>query len=473
MSIFRTLHRSILFLFAIVVIAIITLAHFSVSKIVAEQSRIHQQSLSPALSLITEHLMKPLHVSQTLSKSKELQALMEADTIDATAVHETLQRLEKEFGFLFFIASEPARRQYNSDGSEHALVEGKVNWYFKYKDKPENAVADIGKWEDTHFYIDLKIYDDQERFLGFFGTGKSLRSFLDLFAQYKQQYGYDFIFVDADKNITLSSDPDLVAANSKFHHLADLAWYREAMENGETSVNNRLIEKDGKDFLVAEINIQPFDWTMYLLSPLSERQTALSRTFIFSIISLLVVIFALFMLIYNLLYYFKRDMQRNVQIDPLTKLPNRNKVELRYAELVDQKRPIAVILLDIDHFKAVNDTHGHNAGDHVLRQVASMLDSQLREEDIIGRWGGEEFVILLPDTTPEQAYEVAQKLRLRLANMTASTGSLALQITASFGVSYTEGDRPLVEVLARADDALYQAKRDGRNQVRVQLTHAA
>lgn len=475
MSIFRTLHRSILILFTVVLVSIVTLVHFSVSKIVAEQSRAHQQSISPALSLVVDQLLQPLHVSQTLAKSQELQTLMGQEEVDKEQMFATLQRLEKEFSLNFFIANESNRQQYKSDGSQLALVEGEVNWYFKYKDTPQNAIADIGNWQDPHFYIDLKIYDENNTFLGFFGIGKSLRSFLTIFEQYKMQYGYDFLFIDQNKNITLSSDPSLLAANSNFRNLTELDWYQnldqETLSKG--SLNNVLIRSNNQDYLIAEVNIDPYGWTLYLLTPLQARQTEISRTFLFSVVSLLVVIFALFVLIYNLLYYFKRDMQKNIQTDPLTQLPNRNKIELRYAELMDSNRTLSLVLIDIDHFKAVNDTHGHNAGDHVLRQVAAMLASELREEDIIGRWGGEEFVILLPDTGPNQAFEVAQKLREKLANMTASTGTLSLQVTASFGISFTDKNIPLVDVLANADDALYRAKRDGRNLVRVQLTDAA
>lgn len=475
MNAFRTLYRSILILFAVVVISIVTLVHFTASKIVAEQSRAQQQSISPAISLIVEQLLKPLHISQTLAEAKELQDIVKSEDIDEKAMFDMLKRLEQEFDMKFFIASETTRIQYNSDGSQLALEEGKVDWYFRYKAWEQDAIADIGQWEDPHFYIDLKLYNDDNEFVGFFGISKSLDSFVDIFAEYKIQHGYDFIFVDQDDNIALSSDPALIVDKTIFTTLQSLDWYQAVdssrIESG--SLNNALVTVDGKDALIAEVNVDPFGWTMYLLTPLQARQTEISRSFILSVVTLLVIIFALFFLIYHLLYYFKRDMQNNFQTDPLTRLPNRNKVELRYAEMLDRKCQVGVVLIDIDHFKAVNDTHGHNAGDTVLRQISNMLSAQIRDGDIVGRWGGEEFVLLLPDTTPEQAFEVAQKLRESMSNMTASTGTLSLQVTASFGVSHTDTNRPLTDVLGYADDALYQAKRDGRNMVKMQLASAA
>ncbi|GAA0854672.1 sensor domain-containing diguanylate cyclase [Aliiglaciecola litoralis] len=461
-------------LFAVVVVSIVTLVHFTASKIVAEQSRAQQQSISPAISLIVDQLLKPLHVSQTLAEAKELKDLMKNPEVDEKTVFEMLRRLELEFDMEFFIASDLTRMQYNSNGTKLALVEGKVDWYFRYKEWQQDAIADIGQWEDPNFYIDLKVYDDK-KFVGFFGISKSLDSFVDIFAQYKALHGYDFIFVDQDDNIALSSDPELIVNKTVFTTLQSLEWYEglssERIAKG--SLNNALVSINGKDALIAEVKVDPFGWTMYLLTPLQARQTEISRSFIVSVVTLLVIIFALFFLIYHLLYHFKKDMQKNFQTDPLTRLPNRNKVELRYAEMLDKKQSVGLILIDIDHFKTVNDTHGHNAGDQVLRQIAKLLQNQLRDGDVVGRWGGEEFVLLLPDTTADQAFEVAQKLRENLAKMTASTGSISLQVTASFGVSHTDTERALTDLLGYADDALYQAKRDGRNMVKMQLAKAA
>lgn len=474
-SIFRTLHRSILVFFILVVVSIVTLAHFSVAKIVAEQSRAQQQSISPALQLITEQLLKPLHIAQTLAKSTEIRDLMAATSFNQEKTLATLQRLQHEFGMLFFIASEQHRQQINSDGSRVELKEDKVNWYFKYRDAEAVAIADIGKWEDTHFYIDLKVFDQQGQFLGFFGTGQPLSYFLQLFNQYKEIYGYDFIFVDQHKNITLSSDPQLVAADSKFSNLADLSWYQSVAAHVMTtgSINNQLISQQGRDYLVAEVNIAPFDWTLYLLSPLDQRQHDISQGFILSIVILLIVIFALFLLIYNLLYYFKRDMQRHVNVDPLTLLANRNNIELSYEEIQAKGSVLSVVLVDIDHLRNVNDSYGHNIGDTVLKNVAHYLQGQMQDKAILGRWSSEEFIMLMPDTGPHEAYDLAQGMRKGLAQMKLCKGKPEVKVTASFGVSFSAVPRPLSEVVAHADDALYQAKRDGCNVVRMQLIESA
>ena len=131
-----------------------------------------------------------------------------------------------------------------------------------------------------------------------------------------------------------------------------------------------------------------------------------------------------------------------------------------------------MVLLDIDHFKAVNDTHGHLAGDQVLRAVAGIIRSQLRDYDIAGRYGGEEFAVLLPHTQPGQARRIAERLRMAVAaaRLTASTAGgpgTGLRVTVSAGVACLADCGPeLHALIAAADAALYDAKAAGRNRVR-------
>lgn len=471
MNTFRTLHRSILVLFAVVVIAIITLVHFSISKIVAEQSRAQQQTLSPAISLIVEQLLKPLHISEALGHSTELVDLMDGTSIDEAAINATLKRLERQFGLTFFIASETAKRQYNSDGTTIELIEGEVSWYFKYRSSPHDAIADIGKWEDTHFYIDIKIYDNDDNFLGFFGVGKSLRSFIRVFDSYKQQYGYDFLFVDDDGDIMLSSEPSLNAAYSDFTNLSELPWYASLPLSiqSEQSLNNKLVTINQQDYLIAEVKLNQFGWTVFLMSPLQDRQTEISRAFIFSVVTLLVVIFSLFLLIYNLLYYFRRDMQPDLIVRQVNLLPDKTHIELIYNSLLKEQKSVSLMLVSVDDLNQIMDSHGRDRGEDVLDKVAAYFADHLREQDFLGRWSSDEFVILLPNTGPHEAFDIGQNLRHGIATLPPLMELPQLQLTASIGLSFTASSRPIKEVTVHAEDALYQAKRDGHNLVRMQL----
>lgn len=138
--------------------------------------------------------------------------------------------------------------------------------------------------------------------------------------------------------------------------------------------------------------------------------------------------------------------------------------------------PLAVLLADIDHFKWVNDTFGHLAGDRVLRAVSTTLSSELREYDMIGRFGGEEFAILLPHTGEQDAQRTAERLRARISNLVVALEDardedddpFRIRVTVSIGAAtLSESQRELTELLAAADSALYRAKEAGRDRVRV------
>jgi diguanylate cyclase (GGDEF)-like protein len=133
-------------------------------------------------------------------------------------------------------------------------------------------------------------------------------------------------------------------------------------------------------------------------------------------------------------------------------------------------KPLAVALLDLDWFKHVNDTYGHLFGDEVLRQIGLCLPGALRDYDLAGRFGGEEFVLLLPRTRAVDAIRVADRVRGRIAALPLNgPGGEPVQVTASVGVAALEGGcrRELSELMAAADAALYRAKRSGRNQVQM------
>ena len=150
--------------------------------------------------------------------------------------------------------------------------------------------------------------------------------------------------------------------------------------------------------------------------------------------------------------------------DALTGLSNRLSIEnLLESEIVRKKRykqSLSILLLDIDDFKAVNDIHGHLEGDNVLSHLAKILRSTTRETDLIGRWGGEEFLIILPETNAAMAFRLAEKLRTAIA---AEPFATVDHVTASFGLAEAKDEQSLRQLLQVADSALYQAKEQGRN----------
>lgn len=166
----------------------------------------------------------------------------------------------------------------------------------------------------------------------------------------------------------------------------------------------------------------------------------------------------------------RRDMEREIRrlsvTDKLTQLYNRLKLDETLENELELsgegKAAFSLILVDIDHFKLVNDTFGHQVGDTVLVEVSNILKNNVRSTDIIGRWGGEEFLIILPETDEKDGRLLAEKLREKIENNNFVTAG---KLTASFGVSMYSYDVSPASIVSRADEALYLAKKNGRNRV--------
>lgn len=161
-------------------------------------------------------------------------------------------------------------------------------------------------------------------------------------------------------------------------------------------------------------------------------------------------------------------LSERIATDALTGVLSRQKIldllNQRASEATAQ-HPAAVIMADLDHFKKVNDLYGHIAGDRVLVDVAQRMRNAVRRVNAIGRYGGEEFLIVLNDTSPDQALMVAERIRERIAGQPVKINGREVAMTISLGIACSEGDAAGVNLINRADEALYAAKRNGRNRV--------
>ncbi|MEX2130326.1 MAG: GGDEF domain-containing protein [Pseudohongiellaceae bacterium] len=163
------------------------------------------------------------------------------------------------------------------------------------------------------------------------------------------------------------------------------------------------------------------------------------------------------------------ENQKLATLDPLTNISNRraliNLVERELLRSYRTNRWPCLLMLDIDHFKQINDNHGHLVGDQVLVELAALITEQLRDLDVVGRYGGEEFCILLAETDEEGGLISAERLREAIGKMVVTQGDVSVSITASIGLAFSHSGDTLDQLLARADTALYQAKAEGRNAV--------
>jgi len=202
------------------------------------------------------------------------------------------------------------------------------------------------------------------------------------------------------------------------------------------------------------------------LSPLPAAQLEVARWF--NIVMVFGLCYAVVAFYRQRVRAAERTLRQLARVDALTRLANRAFFQERAAEEISRARradePLTLMLADVDHFKQVNDRHGHEAGDRVLAEVARTMSAALREHDLLARWGGEEFMALLPATGSAGARGVAERVRAAVAASPVVVDGQAVEVTLSFGLAALE-DGDLQAATRRADLALYASKHGGRNRV--------
>jgi diguanylate cyclase (GGDEF)-like protein len=465
----KSFKKLVFWLFLLVSITAGYVAYLAVSNIVGEQHRLQNESISPVFSLVDREILKPLYISEILANSEMFNHLIEPAEPDNNAIYDHLERLEKKFNLEFFIASEKHRRQYFSKRSSIELVEGEIDWYFKIKAMDSDLVADVGQREDPQLFFDVKIYNKQNEYIGIVGVGKRLQVFLKEFSDYKSKYGYDFLFLNETNTVVLSSYSQELANGADLKNIEEFIWYQKIDQASliDGSLNSILVNVAGDDFLISELYINELNWRLLLLIPLKTRQTQLSKTFIYNTAMIAVFGLSLFFVIYWITNKYRKGIVYAINIDGLTQLANRAAIQLKFKELREQPdSELCVIMVDIDNFKLINDAYGHNMGDEILKNIAGLLNIVVRSQDLVGRWGGEEFIILIPCNDPQIGINVAERARKLLMSEKVSDIHLETGITASFGVTHANVSIDLKDIVEIADKALYKAKGAGRNRVK-------
>lgn len=422
-------------------------------------------------SEIQRDLVRPIFISSTMAHDTFLREWVLRGEHDPRNIVRYLHEIKEKYGTITaFFVSDRTSRYYYADGilKKVSPQESRDVWYYRVRSMKQqyetNVDVDMANRDTLTVFINYRVLDFNGDYIGATGVGLTMSKIDQLIDSYQQRFSRRIYFVDSNGDIKLSGSAmrgnRSIREMQGIRNIANRILSGQSAEqrlhyqndNGEVLVNSRYLKELGM-FLVVEQDesqiLQPMLHMLWLNLGISMAVTVL------------VVLLALYVL-----NQYQKRLENMATIDQLTQLYNRQTFELLFErlqlELPRSGQPFSALLIDVDLFKSINDNHGHLEGDRVLRTVAGKLRQLLRDSDIIARWGGEEFVVLLRNCDLRQASAIAENLRRNIAEYDFS---LQNPVTVSIGACQYAPADDLASFFARVDTALYAAKQGGRNRI--------
>jgi len=427
-------------------------------------------------SEIQQDLLRPIFISSLMASDTFLRDWVLSGEKNHDTIIRYLNEIQGNFKtFTAFFVSEKSRNYYHSDGLFKQInPEDKDDlWYFRVRELKEdyetNVDFDMANNKALTVFINFRVYDYEQNFIGVTGVGLTVNAVQGLINQYQQRYDRDILFIDREGNIKLSnssSDHGIQYVQELHQLIQEKEFLDSVTSTGSTSLQYEL---GGQSVLLNTRFIKEFDWYLLVLQRELKGAGKLVKTLLVNLLFCTIITTVVLLIINKTISSYQDDIEHMATTDKLTGLYNRQALDMLFKQVIfDQKRDpddLSLLLMDIDHFKKVNDEYGHLAGDAVLEHFAMLINSRLRETDIVCRWGGEEFLILLKGCNLETASNMAEELRLAIMNNPLRYYDKIVEITVSIGVTEYALLDTRENLIDRADRALYEAKASGRNQV--------
>ena len=428
-------------------------------------------------SEIQKDLVRPVLISSMMARDTFMRDWVVEGERDTQQITRYLKEVMDHYGaFTTFFVSDSSLTYYQAKGILKKIDarEPRDVWYYRVRDMEApyeiNVDPDMANKDNLTFFINYKVFDYNNKFIGATGVGLTVDAVIKLIDRYQQRYERSVYFVDAFGRIVLTGEsggPQGAAIGESLSQLPSMADLLSKMPKPLSGTYEHRV--NGKEHFLNVRYIPELNWYLFVdkeeESALSDIRHSLYLNLLICLVITLIVVYLLNLVVNR----FQYRIEAQATLDSLTGLPNRRGFNLWAVKTLKDAqrdaRPLTAMLLDLDHFKRLNDTHGHLAGDEVLAGFAEDLKSCLRQSDIICRWGGEEFIILLKGTDTVDAHDVAEKIRLLAEQHRYTFSGEALYVTVSIGLSRLQPDDTLQSLIARADSALYRAKQNGRNQI--------
>lgn len=424
-------------------------------------------------SEIQRDLLRPILISSVMATDTFVRDWALTGEEDPARIIAYLNEIQQEYGTITaFYVSEQSRQYYHPTGVLKTVSEQDPadDWYFRVRNMRDtfevNVDTDTADRSRVSIFINYRVSDYNGQYMGATGVGLSVEAVTDLIDTYQQRYDRSIYFVDRQGNVTLTG-----RGYGRTARLQD----RDSLGAVATqilstpSASLEYVDSEGHKVFLNSRLVPEFDWYLIVEQDAYASEQRLDNTLVLNIgLSAAIMVLVLIIAHFTLRSY-QRRLEEMATRDRLTGIANRHLFDMIFEHLSHNikryPRPVSLVSIDIDHFKRINDSHGHQAGDMVLQAVSRAIQRHTRQSDTLCRWGGEEFILLLDNCALEEAANRADIIRQAIRDHSVAFGRNQIRVTLSMGVTELVPGEDLEPFLARADAALYQAKEGGRDQV--------
>jgi diguanylate cyclase (GGDEF)-like protein len=432
-------------------------------------------------SEIQSDLIRPVFVSSLMANDTFVKDWLLAGERDEPQIIRYLEAIRAKYGvFTSFLISDTSRRYYHFRGDERLIQPDNPDdvWYFRTRAMSAPYEINIDYDESSNrtvtIFVNYRVLGYDGKFLGITGVGLNIDTVRNIVERYQNDFQRNVYFVNKSGEVTVTSDGGPKSGTN----IKALPGFGNVATRILSNAEGQYEYTRGNEAYLSDTRFIPeLGWYVVVEQRQSDATRGLWNEFIRSLWIGFAIILATALVIAWAVTVYHRRLNMLATTDKLTGLANRQSFDdtmerLERAGRKGQSPPFAVLLLDIDHFKRINDTLGHLRGDDVIRSVARRTGDTLRKTDLICRWGGEELIIVAFECGLDEAAHLAETLRSDIEATPIHQPDDGTRVTVSIGITVWRPEDTVDRILTRVDRALYQAKRDGRNCVRVAAPHS-
>jgi diguanylate cyclase (GGDEF)-like protein len=429
-------------------------------------------------SEIQTDIVKPIFISSQMASNTFLRDwLLDGEQNQAQVVR-YLQEVKKEHNSITaFLISEKTRNYYYADGLLEVISESdpRDEWFFRVRAMTApyetNVDPDAGNNDTLTVFINYRVLDYDGNFIGVTGVGLTLENARSIIETAEKRFSRHIYFVDKTGKLALTGS-SMDGGVDTIQQLAGVQTIADKILAGDAtplSLNYQLPGNFGLSRMQVNSRFIPeLGWYLIVEQNDSAAVKPLRTVLFVNLgVSALATLLVLAVTLPTIRRYQQR-LEKAANTDALTGLVNRQAFDFLFAanlkDSVRRKTKFSAVIFDVDSFKAINDQHGHLAGDAVIKKVAELARTSVRGNDLVSRWGGEEFMVLLKDCELQAAQHIAENIRAAIERYDFGLGK---SVTVSLGVAMYLANESTDGFFTRVDQALYRAKQNGRNRLEV------